>query len=138
MAQRYNQRATRRRAFRAKDYTTTVTLEAGESKEITHRLGSESLKLTATTADGKDVKLKYNTISTTKISVESPVKLENVSIKITTQDPNKRTPAQITGDMFAYFGTMLRKVQVTYRNTEGSVDTEMRDYFTDTRTKKTI
>lgn len=117
MSQRYNQRATRRRAFRAKDYTTTVTLEAGESKEITHRLGSESLKLTATTADGKDVKLKYNTISTTKISVESPVKLENVSIKITTQDPNKRTPAQITGDMFAYFGTMLRKVQVTYRNT---------------------
>ena len=117
MTQRYNQRATRRRAFRAKDYTTTVTLEAGESKEITHRLGSESLKLTATTADGKDVKLKYNTISTTKISVESPVKLENVSIKITTQDPNKRTPAQITGDMFAYFGTMLRKVQVTYRNT---------------------
>lgn len=117
ISQRYNQRATRRRAFRAKDYTTTVTLEAGESKEITHRLGSESLKLTATTADGKDVKLKYNTISTTKISVESPVKLENVSIKITTQDPNKRTPAQITGDMFAYFGTMLRKVQVTYRNT---------------------
>ena len=117
MTQRYNQRATRRRAFRAKDYTTTVTLEAGESKEITHRLGSESLKLTATTADGKDVKLKYNTLSTTKISVESPVKLENVSIKITTQDPNKRTPAQITGDMFAYFGTMLRKVQVTYRNT---------------------
>ena len=117
MSQRYNQRATRRRAFRAKDYTTTITLEAGESKEITHRLGSESLKLTATTADGKDVKLKYNTISTTKISVESPVKLENVSIKITTQDPNKRTPAQITGDMFAYFGTMLRKVQVTYRNT---------------------
>lgn len=63
------------------------------------------------------MKLKFNTISTTKITVESPVKLENVSIKITTQDPNKRTPAQITGDMFAYFGTMLRKVQVTYRNT---------------------
>lgn len=117
MSQRYNQRATRRRAFRAKDYTTTVTLEAGESKEITHRLGSESLKLTATTAEGKEVKLKFNTVSTTKITVESPVKLENVSIKITTQDPNKRTPAQITGDMFAYFGTMLRKVQVTYRNT---------------------
>lgn len=117
MSQRYNQRATRRRAFRAKDYTTTVTLEAGESKEITHRLGSESLKLTATTVEGKEVKLKFNTVSTTKITVESPVKLENVSIKITTQDPNKRTPAQITGDMFAYFGTMLRKVQVTYRNT---------------------
>ena len=117
MSQRFNQRATRRRAFRSKDYTTTITLEAGESKEITHRLGSESLKLTATTSDGKDVKLKFNTISTTKISVESPVKLENVSIKITTQDPNKRTPAQLTGDMFAYFGTMLRKVQITYRNT---------------------
>ena len=117
MSQRYNQRAMRRRAFRSKNYTTTINLEAGEKKEITHRLGSETLKVTATTSDGKEVKVKFESLSTTKISIVSPIKVENLSINITTLDPNKRTPAQTTLDMFAYFGTMLRKVQVTYRNT---------------------
>jgi cell surface protein SprA len=117
MTQRFNQRNARRRAFRSKDYTTTISLEAGEAKEITHRLGSETLKVTATTADGKDVKLKVKTLSTTKISVESAAKVDNLSVKISTKDPNKRTPAQTTMDMAAYFGTMFRKLQVTYRNT---------------------
>jgi cell surface protein SprA len=52
MTQHYNQRSIRRRTFRAKKYTEVVTLAAGEAKEITHRLGSDMLKVTATTADG--------------------------------------------------------------------------------------
>ena len=38
-------------------------------------------------------------------------------LTVTTKDPNQRTPAQVTGDMFAYVGTMFRRVQVTYRET---------------------
>ena len=36
---------------------------------------------------------------------------------ITTRDPNERKPAQIAADMFTYIGTMFRKLQVTYRET---------------------
>jgi cell surface protein SprA len=45
------------------------------------------------------------------------VKLENVSITLTTQDKNKRSADQVAVDMLAYVGTMIRKLQVTYRNT---------------------
>ena len=118
MNQQYNQRALRRRAaFKAKTYTETISLAAGEPKEITHRLGSEQLKISATTSNGKEIKLKLKPISNTKATVESKVAVENLSITITTVDNTQRSAGQVTADMLAYIGTMFRKVQVTYRNT---------------------
>ena len=118
MTQHYNQRTNRRRAaFRPKTYTEVITLEAGKEKEITHRLGSTSIKLSAVDKDGKTVKLKWKALSNTKASVESKAGMENISITITTVDKSKRSPGQVTVDMLAYLGTMFRKVQVTYRNT---------------------
>ena len=118
MTQYYNQRTNRRRAaFRPKTYTEVISLEAGEEKEITHRLGSEAIKLSAVDKEGKTVKLKWKALSNTKASIVSKVGMENISITITTVDKNKRSPGQVTVDMLAYLGTMFRKVQVTYRNT---------------------
>ena len=117
MSQHYNQRSLRRRAFKPKTYTEIVSLTAGEPKEITHRLGSESIKLSATTQDGKSVKLKYKSISNTKITVESKETIKNISLSITTVNKSQRSAGQVTADMLAYVGTMFRKLQVTYRNT---------------------
>jgi cell surface protein SprA len=119
ISMQYNQRSSMRRrvAFKPKTYTEVVTLQAGQRKEIVHRLGSESLQMTAVDKSGKPIKLKWNTLSTTKAYVESKANLEEVSITFTTQDKSKRTPGQVVLDMMAYFGTMFRKVQVTYRNT---------------------
>ena len=120
MSQHYSQRSNLRRragAFKPKTYTEVVSLVAGEEKEVTHRLGSESLKLTAVDGDGKNVKVKWKTISKTKIAVSSKIDLKNITLTMTTIDKNKRSAGQVTADMFAYFGTMFRKLQVTYRNT---------------------
>jgi cell surface protein SprA len=119
MTQHYNQRSNlrRRNTFKPKTYTEVVSLEAGKAKEITHRLGSEFIKLTAVDKDGKSVKLKYKALSNTKLSIESKMSLEKVSITLTTEDKNNRSPEQIALDMMAYMGTLIRKVQVTYRNT---------------------
>ena len=116
MTQRFNQR-TRRRPFRSKTYTETVTLVKGEALEVNHRLGSETLKVSAVTESGKVVRVKLNPISTTKASILAKENVENVTLTFTTQDPNKRSKAETAMDMAAYFGTMLRKVQATYRNT---------------------
>ena len=117
MTQHYNQRSLRRRVSKPKTYTEVVSLAAGEPKEITHRLGSESLKISATTKDGKTVKLKFKPTSTTKATIESKEAVENLSITITTVDKSQRSAGQATVDMLAYVGTMFRKLQVTYRNT---------------------
>ena len=116
MTQRFNQRL-RRRPFRSKNYTETVTLVAGEEKEITHRLGSDAVEVEAVDEKGKAVRVKVKSVSTTQVTIVAKDNLENVELKITTKDPNKRTPAEQVLDMAAYFGTMIRKLQVTYRNT---------------------
>ena len=116
MTQRFSQRS-RRRPFRSKTYTETITLVAGEAKEVNHRLGSETVKVTAVTESGKAVRVKVDPISTTKVSVMAKENAENVTLTIITQDPNKRSAAETAMDMTAYFGTMIRKVQATYRNT---------------------
>ena len=116
LSQRYNQRM-RRRPFRSKTYTETVTLVAGEEKVIAHKLGSESIEVTATTESGKPVRVKVASVSNTQVTLTSKQNLENVKLTIKTVDTNQRTPAQQAMDMAAYFGTMLRKIQVTYRNT---------------------
>ncbi len=119
MTQHYNQKPNVRRrvAFKPKTYTEVVSLEAGQKKEIVHRLGSESIKISAVDQTGKTVRLKWEAVSTTKASIESTKDLKNISLTITTEDKNKRSPGQAAVDMMAYFGTMIRKLQVTYRNT---------------------
>lgn len=116
MNQRFNQRA-RRRPFRSKTYTETITLSAGESKEITHRLGSESIEVKAVTEDGKSVRVKVKPLSNAQATIVAKDDLKNATLTITTQDPNKRSAGENAMDMAAYFGTMIRKLQVTYRQT---------------------
>lgn len=119
MTQRFTQKGNlrRRAAFKPKTYTEVISLNAGQKKEIVHRLGSESIKISAVNENGKTVRLKWEAVSTTKASIESNQDLNNISVTITTEDKNKRTPGQTAVDMLAYFGTMVRKLQVTYRNT---------------------
>ena len=117
MTQRYGQRGRRGRAFKPKTYTETISLVAGEPKEITHRLGSENLQVSATDANGKAVRVKITPTSTTRATLVAKENVDNLSVTITTKDPNQRSAAQVTMDMAAYFGTMVRKVQVTYRQT---------------------
>lgn len=116
LSQRYGQR-TRRRPFRPKTYTETVTLEAGVEKVVNHKLGSESVDVMATTEGGKPVRVKVTNTTGTQVILLSKRDLENVKLTIKTVDNNQRSAAEQAMDLAAYFGTMLRKVQVTYRNT---------------------
>ena len=117
MTQRYSGRGGNRRAFKPKTYTQTVALKKGEAVEVTHRLNSELLNIAVTDSAGKKIPVTFKAIDNTKASITAKVDCENASITVSTKDPNDRTPAQITGDMFAYLGTMVRKLQITYRET---------------------
>ena len=117
MTQRYSGRQNRGRAFKAKTYTQTVALTKGEQVEITHRLNSETVKVTVADSTGKAVPVTFKADGNTKIQLTPKANCAQATITVTTKDPNERTPAQIAGDMFAYVGTMIRRLQVTYRET---------------------
>ena len=116
MTQKYT--STRRgRAFKPKTYTQTVVAEKGVAQEIIHRLGAEQVTITANDSTGKRVPVTFKVIDMNKISITPREDCKALTINIVTKDPNITTPAQTARDMFAYLGTMIRRVQVTYRKT---------------------
>ena len=113
---RINQRS-RKRPFRSKTYTETITLAAGESKDITHRLGSDAIEVIAETESGKKLRVKVKPTSTTHATIIAKEELNGAKLTIRTVDPNKRSAGEKALELASYFGTMVRKLQVTYRNT---------------------
>ncbi|MBQ1858443.1 MAG: cell surface protein SprA [Paludibacteraceae bacterium] len=116
MTQRYTGRNTRR-SFKPKNYTQTVELVKGEAIEITHRLNSEMLTVVVADSTGKAVPVTFKAEGNTKLTLTPKADCAKATVTVTTRDPNERTPAQVAGDMFAYIGTMFRRLQVTYRET---------------------
>ncbi len=116
MTQRYTGRNARKN-FKPKNYTQTVSLKKGEAVEITHRLNSEVLTVVVADSTGKSIPVQFKPSGNTKVTLTPKTDCANATVTVTTRDPNERTPKQIAGDMFAYVGTMFRKLQVTYRET---------------------
>ena len=105
------------RAFKPKNYSQTVDLAANTPQEINHRLNSETLIVTVTDSAGKSVPFKFTPAGNAKITLTVKTNVKRAVITITTRDPNQRTAGEKAMDFAAYFGTMLRRVQVTYRAT---------------------
>ena len=116
ITQRYGSRTTRRN-FKPKTYTQTVPLKKGEPIEVTHRLNSETLTVTVADSTGKSIPVNFKPAGNTKVSIVPKSDCAKATITVTTRDPNERSPQQVAGDMFAYVGTMFRRLQVTYRET---------------------
>ena len=120
MTQYYTSKG-RTRAFKPKTYTETIDLVAGEGTTINHKLGADKLDIAATDSTGKPVRVKIKADGKAKATVTSPVS-GPITLTITTVDPNKRDGGQVALDMLAYVGTLIRRIQVTYRdNTSVSV-----------------
>jgi cell surface protein SprA len=116
MTQRYTGRGGRR-TFKPKTYTQTISLTKGETVEITHRLNSELVTVTVADSTGKSIPVSFKADGNTKVSMTPKADCDKATITVATRDPNERTPAQVAGDMFAYVGTMFRRLQITYRET---------------------
>ena len=121
MTQHYTGRAGRGRTFKPKTYTQTVEMTKGAAIEITHRLNSEQLIVTAADSTGKNVPISFKPVGNTKISVTPKTNCAKATITVTTKDPNQREPKQVAADMFAYLGTMVRRLQVTYRESSSLI-----------------
>ena len=108
---------TTKRNFKPKTFSQTTTLKKGEAVEITHRLNSEQLNVSVTDSTGKAIPVSFRAEGNTKITITPKADCEQATITVATRNPNERTPAQVAGDIFTYIGTMARRLQVTYRET---------------------
>ncbi len=119
--QRYSGRPSRKRAFRPKTYTQTVSLDNDSTLEINHNLKSENIKVELKDANGKKINFKYDLAGKDKITLDPRGKAKEATLTITTVDPKARSGAQVAGDLAMRFLMMIRKGQVTYRETNSMV-----------------
>lgn len=118
MEQRFkNMGRQNRRPFKERTYTQVISTSPGVPFEMNHRLNSETLKVSAIDGNGKPVKVSLKPAGNGKALLTTKDSCTNITVTITTQDPNQRTPAQWAGDVGLKFLTMIRRVQVTYRET---------------------
>jgi cell surface protein SprA len=117
MTQRYTGRQGRRN-FKPRTYSQDVAKgEKGQTIEVAHRLNSDKLTVVVVDSAGRKVPFSYKADGNTKIQLTLKEDCNGAKVTVTTKDPNERKPAQVAGDMFAYVGTMIRKLQITYRET---------------------
>lgn len=104
---------------RNKRFQQEVTLEPGKRNVIKHGLGTYNPKLTATTKDGTNVKLKFRKLGSDSVLIKVKDTL-NVVIKMI-QDPDmpvrkNRFNFKEGMDISLRLLMMVRNVSVTYRN----------------------
>ena len=104
---------------RNKRYQQEVTLVPGKRNVIQHKLGTLNPLLTATTKEGKSVKLKYRKLSADSISIKVKDTL-NVVLRVI-QDPDmpvrkKKFNAREATEVGLRALMMVRNLSFTYRN----------------------
>lgn len=110
-------RQTKKRPFKAKTFKQTYSTEAGVPLEINHRLNSELVDVVVLDSAGHEVKCKVKTSGNSKILLTTRQAMSGLQVSVTSKDPNERSAAQWTGDVALKFLTMIRRLQVTYKET---------------------
>ncbi|MCQ2335367.1 MAG: cell surface protein SprA [Paludibacteraceae bacterium] len=122
MEQRFKQMGkTSRRPFKSKEYTQTINTSPGVPYELTHRLNSESLDVVATDSAGNPIRIKVKVEGNNKVFITTRDSITALNVSVKTRDPNMRTAGQWLGDVGIKFLTMIRRVQVTYKQTNSLV-----------------
>ena len=119
--QRYASRTKNRRPFRPRKFTKVLSGKAGEDITLNHRLSSEKIKVTAVSKRGGIFPINFKTLNPTSISLSSKSNMDSVLVTVETLDPNKRTIPQKIADGSSRFLMLVRRVSLTYRQTNSMV-----------------
>ncbi|MDR1683388.1 MAG: cell surface protein SprA, partial [Candidatus Symbiothrix sp.] len=112
---RYGAQPANKRPFQPKTYTQTLNLEKGKAASVNHRLGSETLSVSAKSKSGSTVGVSYKTSNATSLEITANTDMDSVTVTVVTKDPNERTPVQKVVDFSARTLMMLRSASINYR-----------------------
>ena len=118
---RFAAQPTTKTKFQAKTYNQTVKLEKNKLLTINHRLGSEKLKFTAMDKSGKPILLSYKPRNVTSIDVTPNIDADSIILTMVTLNPDDQSSAQSTVEFAARTLMMVRRVSITYRESNSMV-----------------
>ena len=108
-------------SFQPKTYTQTVILKKNEAIAITHSLGSETLSVSAVNKRGRPIKISYETKDASSLEITSMLDAEDVSITVTTRNPNTRSFSQQMLDFSVRTLMLLRSASISYSESSSLV-----------------
>ncbi len=103
--------------FRPKNETQTISLTKGEVTEIKHKLNSKLISVAVTDSTGKTVKVHYTIVDANTVRIAGKVNMQNLKLTLQTTDPNNVSPAKKVGELSVRFLMLIRRVSVSYRET---------------------
>lgn len=119
--QRFAQSAGNRPKFQSRTFKQTIRFEKNKPIVITHRLNSDNLKLVASDAKGRTVKLIFKPQSPSTVLVTPMQNSDSVTLAFTTVDPNLQAPARATVDFVVRALMFIRRASITYRESNSMV-----------------
>ncbi len=93
-------------------YTQTVSLKSGESMDITHKLKTNNVKLTATDDKGRTYTLNYKAIDENTIRIKPKRNIDNLSITVEKSQDEQQKSAT---DYVTRILMLVRNVSATYK-----------------------
>lgn len=103
--------------FRPKNETQTLSIAKGETVEMRHKLNSKLLKIEITDSLGKPVKVPYTIVDANTVRFTGKADWQNLKVAMQTTDPNLVSPAKKAGEMSVRFLMLIRRLSVSYRET---------------------
>lgn len=103
-----------KKTFVPQTHLQTYQLKVGDTIIIQHGLGSEKIRFTARDKNGKIIKLQHKIRDAVSVAVYPQENKKNVSINITSEDPNKRTIAQKIADFTFRLPMTIRRISISY------------------------
>ena len=122
--QKYSGKKTAKRRqpkFQPKNFTEEITIEKGKKLKVNHKLNSDKLQVLFTDSVGKPLKMRYKITDKNNIEVSGTGNLDKIKVNITTLNPNIDPPAKKALEMSLRFLMMIRRVQVSYKQTSSLV-----------------
>lgn len=121
--QKFSSRKPARRTpkFSPKSFVQTVDISDTAALKVTHRLNSVKFEVIFTAENGRPLKLKYKVVDKNSIEIASAKELKGVKISMQTLNPNIETPAQKVGDFMMRFAMLVRRFQISYKETSSLV-----------------
>ena len=122
--QKYSGKKTAKRRqpkFQPKNFTEEISIEKGKKLKVNHKLNSDKLQVLFTDSVGKPLKMRYKITDKNNIEVSGTGNLDKIKVNITTLNPNIDPPAKKALEMSLRFLMMIRRVQVSYKQTSSLV-----------------
>ncbi len=99
-------------------YSQTVSLKSGEPLDVTHGLKTNSVKLTATDANGRTYTLNYKVVDDNTIRIKPKRNVENLSLTI---EKGEKSQEKTPTDYLSRVLMLVRNASATYKESRNLI-----------------